>query len=56
MTAEMATGLQNSNSQPGVTMALWASKTRCLGTSTLKIAIKNILPFMTSFIVTLLFS
>ena len=27
---------------------------RCLGTSTLKIAIKNILPFMTSFIVTLL--
>ncbi|MDE6880530.1 MAG: ABC transporter permease [Oscillospiraceae bacterium] len=27
---------------------------RCLGTSTLKIAMKNILPFMTSFIVTLL--
>ncbi len=27
---------------------------RCLGTSTLKIALKNILPFMTSFIVTLL--
>ena len=27
---------------------------RCLGTSTLKIAMKNILPFMTSFVVTLL--
>ena len=27
---------------------------RCLGTSTIKIALKNILPFMTSFIVTLL--